>query len=227
MRSLFIDRIKELNPKTALDIGCGCGEFTAEIAGYCGHIAAIDHFDALITRSKKEHQKPNIDYIKMDGRKLDFHDNSFDLVYEHASLHHMSGWKKAIDEMVRVSKKYVFIAENHDDPRNKEKQNTIYFNKVFLELQHEAGYEHHPHLKPVVLENFLHMRDIKFESYIARHEESIPFKEYADLYTTFVAKTTRKGYWLDKLEEVRRDINNENLCEHDMLYLFGEKEVGE
>ena len=224
MRNLFIDRIKELNPKTALDIGCGCGEFTLEIAGYCGHITAIDSSEALITRSKKEHQKPNINYIKMDGMKLDFPDNHFDLVYERSSLHHIRDWKKAANEMIRSTKKYVFLAENHDDPRSKEKQNTIYFNKVFLELQREAGYEHYPHLKPVVLENFLHMHDIKFESFIARHEESIPFKEYADLYTTFVAKTTRKKYWLDKLDEVRRDINNENLCEHDMLYLFGEKE---
>jgi len=224
LNNLFIDRIKEINPKTALEIGCGCGEFTAEISAYCGHITAIDTSEALIAKCKKENARPNIDYIKMDGIKTCFPDNRFDLAYERSSLHHIHDWKKAINEMIRVSKKYVFIAENHDDPRNKEKQNTIYFNKVFLELQHEAGYEHYPHFKPVVLEDYLRSRDIKFESYISRHEESIPFKEYAGLYTTFVAKTTRKKFWMDKLDEVRRDINNENLCEHDMLYLFGEKE---
>jgi ubiquinone/menaquinone biosynthesis C-methylase UbiE len=224
MRNLFAERIKELNPKTALDVGCGCGEFTAEIAAYSEHITAIDASEALITRCKKEKQKPNVEYIRMDGRKLDFPDNHFNLVYERSSLHHILDWKKALDEMIRATKKYVFIAENHDDPRSKEKQNTIYFNKVFLELQHEAKYEHYPHLKPVAIENFLHQNDIKFESYISRHEESIPFKEYADVYETFAAKTTRKKYWMDKLEEIRRDINNENLCEHDMLYIFGEKE---
>lgn len=222
MRNLFIDRIKELNPKTALDIGCGCGEFTAEISGYCGHITAIDPSETLISRCKKEHPQPNIEYLIMDGRKLNYPDNHFDLVYEHASLHHMSGWKKAVDEMIRVSKKYIYIGEPVDDPRSKEKQNTIYINKVFLELQKEAKYEHYPHFKPEVIEQYLRSRNIKFGSFIARQEELIPFKEYADIFEIFAAKTKQKEFWMEKLEEIRRDLNNENLCEHDMLYLFGE-----
>ena len=223
LENLFISRIKELSPKTALDIGCGCGEFTAGISQYCGHITAIDPSETLITRCKNEHQKPNVEYIKMDGRKLDFPDNHFDLVYEHASLHHMSGWQKAIDEMIRVSKKYIFIGEPHDDPRSKEKQNTIYINKVFLELQHEANYEHYQHFKPEVIEDYLRSRNINFESYIVRLEDPIPFKEYADIFEIFAGRTARKEFWMEKLEEIRKDLSNENLCESDMLYVFGEK----
>lgn len=223
MRNLFVERIKELNPKTVLDLGCGCGEYTAYMAQYCGHITAIDPSETLIARCKKENQKSNIDYIVMDGRKLDYPANHFDLVYERYSLHHMTDWTKAIDEMVRVTKQYVFIAENHDDPRSKEKQNTIYINKIFLELQHEASYEHYPHLKPEAIENHFRRRNVKFESFIARREEPIPFKEYADIFETFAERTKRKDYWLEKLEEIRKDLNNENLCEHDELILFGEK----
>ena len=43
----------------------------------------------------------------MDGRKLNFNDNTFDIVIERATLHHSHNWEKVLEEMIRVSSKYI------------------------------------------------------------------------------------------------------------------------
>ena len=67
-------------PEKVLDVGCGCGSFTAELSPHCKKITAIEFSPGLIKRCKDENQKPNITYLCMDGRNIGFPDNSFDLV---------------------------------------------------------------------------------------------------------------------------------------------------
>lgn len=53
----------------------------------------------------------------MDANNIKFNDNSFDVVFCHALLHHVNDMRRVIEEMKRVSKKYVVMLEpNRDNP---------------------------------------------------------------------------------------------------------------
>ena len=130
-----------LKPEHVLDLGCGCGSFTAEMSPHCGKIIAIDSSSVLIDRCKSENQKPNINYVCMDARKVDYPDACFNLVLERACLHHILEWEKVLDEMMRLSSKYVLIEEPMDDPRSDAKRNAIQAQRFYLEVQKEAGFQ--------------------------------------------------------------------------------------
>lgn len=142
----IIERVSLLKPEHVLDVGCGCGSFTAELSPHCDKIIAIDSSSALIDRCKSENQKPNITYTCMDARSMIFPDDGFDLVFERASLHHILKWDGVLDEMMRLSSKYVLIEEPIDDPRSDAKRNAIRAQRFYLEVQKDAGFTHYPHL---------------------------------------------------------------------------------
>jgi ubiquinone/menaquinone biosynthesis C-methylase UbiE len=53
----------------------------------------------------------------MDATNLTFPDDSFDLVFCHALLHHIKDMDRVVSEMRRVSKRYVIILEpNRNNP---------------------------------------------------------------------------------------------------------------
>ena len=204
---MLIKKIQSIKPKNVLDIGCGCGEFTKEISTYCSHITAIDSSERLIERCKKENNMANIEYMCMDGRNTGFPDKSFDCVVERATLHHMTGWDKAIDEMLRLSNKYVLITEPIDDERSTEKRNLNEAQDLFLELQHEAGFEHYNHIKKEALQEYFKSYKLKYECMLEKYDDIIEFDKYFCMYEHFAEKTSRKDYWLNRLNEFRKKLN--------------------
>lgn len=216
----MLEKLKSIKPQELLDIGCGCGEFTKEISKYCKHITAIDKSERLIERCKKENSMPNIDYICMDGSEITFFDNSFECVMERASLHHMTNWEKTIDEMFRVSNKYVVIIEPLDDDRSIEKQNLNDAQNLYLDVQHDAGYEHYNHLKKDVLLDYINSHGIKHECIIEKYDDIIEFDEYFSSYEHFAGKTSKKDYWLSRLNEFKAKLNGSKLCANDVLNIW-------
>jgi len=93
-----------------LDVGCGNGFFTFyfdQICKTCG----VDFSDKMIALN------PVKNTFCMDANHLDFKDNSFDIVFSHALLHHVKDEDAVIREMRRVSKKYVvFLEPNRNNP---------------------------------------------------------------------------------------------------------------
>ena len=51
--------------------------------------------------------------IDGDATKLNFKHSEFDLVCEFGALHHIKNNKLVVDEMLRVSKKAIFISDNN------------------------------------------------------------------------------------------------------------------
>lgn len=220
---MLIKYIEKLKPVKVLDVGCGCGSFTAKIAPYCEHITAIDSSQPLIDRCKKENQLPNVDFVCMDARKIEYSENSFDLVLERASLHHILEWRAVLNEMTRVSSKYVCIEEPIDDPRNEEKRNTIAAQDLFLELQKEIGYSHYKHHAPEVLLEYFTSRGMEYESRIVKSDQSIDFVEYFEQFDRFAEKSQRKEYWLERLAGLKKELKGGKLSENDTLFIFAVK----
>lgn len=74
-----------------LDIGCGDGKLTAEIAGRVpkGSVLGIDSSGEMIDFARKASPPelfPNLEWAIMDARELGF-DGEFDIVYSNAVLH--------------------------------------------------------------------------------------------------------------------------------------------
>ena len=220
---LILKKVASLEPANVLDVGCGCGGFTAQLSLYCGRITAIDYTSALIDRCKRENQRPNIDYVCMDGRNIDFPDDSFDLVLERASLHHILEWEKALDEMIRVSSRHVLVQEPIDDPRSEEKRNTIRAQELILELQREVGYSHFKYIPLNSLIAHMQKRGVSFETSVTRRDEPVDVDEYFSSFGDFANKSRRKEYWLERLNRLRKELDTKKLCKEDILFIAATK----
>lgn len=219
---MLIEKIKSIRPNKLLDIGCGCGEFTKEIARYCKHVTAVDVSEKLIERCNKENKLPNIEYLCRDGRDTGLSDKSFDCVIERDSLHHMTNWNKAIDEMFHLSTKHVLISEPLDDDRSLEKRNSNEAQNLFLDLQHDAGYEHYHHVEKEVLLEYFNSRGLKYECIIEKYDEIVEFDEYFSQYDLFAERTPRKDYWMNRLHEFKIKLNDRKLCAEDEINIYCE-----
>lgn len=93
-----------------LDVGCGNGFFSFYFDKICDAYG-VDY-------SKKMLQANPVKKTRlMDVNDLKFENNSFDVVFCHALLHHVENIDRVIQEMRRVSRKYVIILEpNRNNP---------------------------------------------------------------------------------------------------------------
>jgi ubiquinone/menaquinone biosynthesis C-methylase UbiE len=84
----FLDLIKENSDKKSrvLDIGCGGGRLSLEINNFCKEVVGIDYSKSSLKSARKVNFRKNIKYVFMDGEKLTFPDESFDLVVSHAAI---------------------------------------------------------------------------------------------------------------------------------------------
>lgn len=84
-----------------LEIGCGTGYFTKEIAKTGAFITAIDISPELLNIAKVAITEPNVSFMIENAYSLSFKDNSFDSIVGSSVLHHLE-IEKAISEMYRV-----------------------------------------------------------------------------------------------------------------------------
>lgn len=101
-------KVLRLDPKgkTALDVGCGGGILAEEFAAAGFEVTGIDPSENSL-HTAKEHAMLsglNIDYRIGTGEKLEFADNSFDVVYCCDVLEHVRDLPKCISEIARVLK---------------------------------------------------------------------------------------------------------------------------
>lgn len=87
-----------------LEIGCGLGTDGAQFARAGANYTGIDLTDAAIELAQKRFELFNIPgrFQTADAERLDFEDNSFDLVYSHGVLHHTPDTAGAVKEIHRV-----------------------------------------------------------------------------------------------------------------------------
>ena len=100
MRISFINK-RTRNLETGLDVGCGNGDIVFELRRLGKNMIGVDNFVKKETRFIK----------KMSAEELNFPDNSFDFVLCIGSLHHFNNKKKALKEMMRVTRYKVIINE--------------------------------------------------------------------------------------------------------------------
>lgn len=111
--------IKAKNTKV-LEVGCGVGDFTIYLAKQQIDVTAVDFSSKAIelARQKAKVQNQNIDFQIGNAQKLEFKDNSFDLLISCECLEHIPEPYLAIREFYRVLKpsgKLVITTENYSN----------------------------------------------------------------------------------------------------------------
>lgn len=98
--------IRPLNTPSVLDFGSGDGYFASNISQLPGveKLVPVD-----VVRRKKSIVEPQI----YDGMRLPFDDDSFDLVYSVDVVHHCLDPMRALDDLMRCTKRYLLLKDHN------------------------------------------------------------------------------------------------------------------
>jgi ubiquinone/menaquinone biosynthesis C-methylase UbiE len=107
----------ELRPDMSLlDVGCGPGTITADLAGRVRTVTAIDSAAEALTEAAA-HAPENVTFAAGDVHRLDFPDDTFDVVHAHQVLQHVGDPVQALREMGRVCVPGGIVAARDSDYR--------------------------------------------------------------------------------------------------------------
>lgn len=87
-----------------LDVGCGPGTITADLAGLVGQVTAIEPTPDALALARDFVTRSNVRFDVADVHALPYEDNTFDVVHAHQVLQHVHDPVGALKEMRRVSK---------------------------------------------------------------------------------------------------------------------------
>jgi SAM-dependent methyltransferase len=120
-----LDRLGYLRDDVSIvSVGAGHEDILYWLANRVGRVVATDTYDGVwqtdqaregdsrvLTNPEAyapfEYRKERLAFMRMDGRKLDFPDGTFDVAYSLSSIEHFGGFegaRDAVDEMARVLK---------------------------------------------------------------------------------------------------------------------------
>jgi SAM-dependent methyltransferase len=91
--------------ENALDVGAGTGVLAERLTDEGIAVTALDPFPAML--AQLSHRRPDIPAIVGNGEELPFPDNTFDLTYSVAVMHHIARpelVQRTLQEMVRVTR---------------------------------------------------------------------------------------------------------------------------
>ncbi|MFH8973476.1 class I SAM-dependent methyltransferase [Streptomyces sp. NPDC017890] len=103
-----------------LDIGCGPGTITADLAELVpdGHVTGVDRAPEIVERARAtaaERGLANTDFAVADVHALDYPDDTFCVVHAHQVLQHVGDPVRALREMRRVTRPNGIIAVRDSD----------------------------------------------------------------------------------------------------------------
>lgn len=152
--SKFIrDLAGSLHCQNILEIGCSAGSdlvlFPKE-----AEIIGIDLCRSAVDKAKARY--PSYNFRVCSATKLPFEDSSIDMVFTHRVLNYLDDeeLKKAIDEMFRVSKKYVvnceLYAKKEDwiDESKRDRYRDIFKRWLDYKVKIISNVEMHPEIDP-------------------------------------------------------------------------------
>ena len=87
--------------ETILDVGCGTGHLTAQIAAAGARITGLDSSAAMIEKAQAAY--PNLEFIHADATNFSFPE-PFDAVFSNATLHWISDAEAAVKCMAQALK---------------------------------------------------------------------------------------------------------------------------
>ncbi len=93
-----LDLLKAQPDERILDVGCGTGHLTAQIASVGAICTGIDLSPDMICQAREKH--PNLQFLVMDAREMTFAE-PFDAVFSNATLHWISEPERVVAGIAR------------------------------------------------------------------------------------------------------------------------------
>jgi len=87
------------NCEKILDVGCGIGSFEQNLPSL--NIIGLDISEEMLEEARKRSSKA---FVQGNAEKLQFEDSTFDAVFTVTTLEFLDDYKKAVEEMARVTK---------------------------------------------------------------------------------------------------------------------------
>ncbi|RXT03902.1 class I SAM-dependent methyltransferase [Ammoniphilus sp. CFH 90114] len=103
-REKLVKDIELFKGKRILFVGVGTGADLERIQHRDYEITAIDFSKDMLDKAKQKFNQSSIEFLEMDAQKLEFEEESFDLVVGSLILSVVPDADKALKEMVRVTK---------------------------------------------------------------------------------------------------------------------------
>lgn len=106
-------------PGKALDVGCGTGVLAAKLSDEGYDVTCVDPFRGMLRFVKQ--RKQDLNAVHAFGEHLPFADNSFDLTYCVAVMHHVAAEdavRETVLEMTRVTRPGGHVLIWDHNPRN-------------------------------------------------------------------------------------------------------------
>ena len=113
--------VPELKPgQELLDVGCGPGTITADLAGLVapGRVTAVDSSAEVVAQAERTAAEAGVEgivFATADIHDLPYPDDSFDVVHAHQVLQHVADPVRALREMRRVCRPGGVVAVRDSD----------------------------------------------------------------------------------------------------------------
>lgn len=129
-----------------LDVGCGNGFFTFYFDKICD-VCGVDYSEKMLQMN------PVKKTFRMDANNLEFKDGSFDIVFCAGLLHHVENIDRVLQEMKRVSRKYlIFLEPNRNNL-------LMFLFSLIVKQEREALKFSLSYLRDIMVRNGLHIVD--------------------------------------------------------------------
>jgi len=107
LKKEIFDILGDLSGTKVLEIGCGIGRFTKDLAKKAVEVHAIDICPLMLKKAAKRIKNKNVYFLKASSSALPFPANSFDLIFEVTVFQHIHDAKtfnNSVKQLKRVLK---------------------------------------------------------------------------------------------------------------------------
>jgi ubiquinone/menaquinone biosynthesis C-methylase UbiE len=99
-----------------LDLGCGAGDLTGDLAGMAASVVGVDVAEAALRRARRRH--PGIPFLRAElDAALPLDDNAFDVVWSSEVIEHVADtarWLSEVRRVLRPGGRLLLTTPSHD-----------------------------------------------------------------------------------------------------------------
>ena len=95
--------LPDLNGKSVLDLGCGCGRNCVDFARRgAARVLGLDISEKMLAVAEKESRGPGIEYIRLSMTELPRLADAFDFIYSSLAFHYVEDFPKLAQDIYRL-----------------------------------------------------------------------------------------------------------------------------